>query len=269
MGSEMCIRDRYQVLATGGYKRDIHTIRSIVDSQGRLIQGNNLPNKQVIPIAPAYLTNYAMQQVIKEGTAKAALTLGDNLNLAGKTGTTNDYRDAWFAGYSGNYVNVVWVGRDDNQPTGLSGGNGALPMWVNYMQRLSLTPVNLAVPDSIEWLWLENGQGLLSNERCPNAIRVPVDTENLPQDNSDCAIRLYQAEQDARFNSQKVTDANELYNHQKQRQLAIDEQNSSFSNDNTTPNNGENSSDASSSGQPLKPEARSESWLEQSNNDWF
>ncbi|MBR7540614.1 hypothetical protein KC221_30985, partial [Mycobacterium tuberculosis] len=69
-----------------------------------------------------------MQQVIKQGTAKAALALGDNLNLAGKTGTTNDYRDAWFAGYSGNVVSVVWVGLDDNKPTGLSGGNGALPM---------------------------------------------------------------------------------------------------------------------------------------------
>lgn len=207
----------YQVLATGGYKRNIHTIRSIVDNQGRIIQGDTLQNKQVLPIAPAYLTNYAMQQVIKNGTAKTALSLGDTLNLAGKTGTTNDYRDAWFAGYSGNYVSVVWVGRDDNQPTGLSGGNGALPMWINYMQRVPLLPVNLAPPDSIEWLWLENGQGTLSNENCPNAINVPVDTQYLPQDSSECAIRLYEAQQLARFNAQRVNNATELYQTQQQR----------------------------------------------------
>lgn len=227
--SPMDMLGLYQVLATGGYQRKIHTIRSIVDSQGRLIQGNSLQNKQVIPPAPAFLTNYAMQQVVKDGTAKAALVLGDTLNLAGKTGTTNDYRDAWFAGYSGNYVNVVWVGRDDNQPTGLSGGNGALPMWINYMKRVPLLPVTIPQPESIEWLWLENGQGTLSNEKCPNAIYLPANTENLPQDSSDCAINIYQAEQDARFSSQKVTDANELYRREEQRQFAIDQQDSAES----------------------------------------
>ena len=272
----------YQVLATGGYQRNIHTIRSIVDSKGRLIQGNNLQNKQVIPSAPAFMINFAMQQVVKDGTAKAALVLGDHLNLAGKTGTTNDYRDAWFAGYSGNYVNVVWVGRDDNQPTGLSGGNGALPMWINYMQRLSLQPVSLAKPDNIEWLWLENGQGLLSNEKCPNAIYVPVDTENMPQDNSECATRLYEAAQEARFTSQRVTDANELYNKEQQRQFAIDQQNQSYYNQSpnaiaTAPNNPAAtapdtpapSNSANAPAQPLQPEPRSESWLQKTTQAWF
>lgn len=244
--SPMDMLGLYQVLATGGYQRKIHTIRGIVDSQGRLIQGNSLQNKQVVPPAPAFLTNYAMQQVIKDGTAKAALELGDTLNLAGKTGTTNDYRDAWFAGYSGNYVNVVWVGRDDNQPTGLSGGNGALPMWINYMKRVPLSPVTIPQPESIEWLWLENGQGKLSNEKCPNAIYLPVSTENLPQDSSDCATRLYQAEQDARFASQKITDANELYRREEQRQAAIDQQDSSA----TTPTD---SNPTSSEATPLIP----------------
>ncbi|MFO1382966.1 MAG: penicillin-binding transpeptidase domain-containing protein [Moraxella osloensis] len=84
----------YQVLATGGLRHEIHTIRTIIDDQGRVVQGLEQKNQQVINPTAAYLTNYAMQQVIKQGTAKAALALGDNLNLAGKTGTTNDYRDA-------------------------------------------------------------------------------------------------------------------------------------------------------------------------------
>ena len=107
--------------------------------------------------------------MVKSGTAKSANKLGSNLNLAGKTGTTNDYRDAWFAGYSGNYVSVVWVGRDDNQPIGLSGGSGALPIWNDYMGRLRLSPVSLVQPEDIEWLWLDNGTGKLSNEACDGA----------------------------------------------------------------------------------------------------
>lgn len=172
----------YQVLATGGVKHDIHTIRSVVDSQGRIIQQNSTAkSKQVISPSATYLTNIAMQQVIKSGTAKSALTLGENLNLAGKTGTTNDSRDAWFAGYSGNYVNVVWIGLDDNKPIHLTGGTGALPMWINYMKRLHLSPVNLPKPDNIEYAWFANGAGYITEEGCGNAVYLPFDTKYRPE----------------------------------------------------------------------------------------
>lgn len=263
----------YQVLATGGFKHDIHTIRSIVDSQGRVIQGSSLQNRQVVPIAPAYMTNFAMQHIVQTGTAKAALSLGDNLNLAGKTGTTNDYRDAWFAGYSGNYVNVVWVGRDDNQPTGLSGGNGALPMWINYMQHLPLLPVNLTQPGTIEWLWLENGDGTLSNEKCPRAIHVPVNIDDIPQDSSECAIRLYELEQEARFNAQRVEDAAALYQNQQQRLNNI-EQNPTTNRPTTAraPSDEPSSTDyrqPADNSQPLNPETRPQSWLEKTTKEIF
>ena len=133
--------------------------------------------------------------MVKEGTARRAQSLGSELNLAGKTGTTNDYRDAWFAGYSGNYVSVVWVGRDDNKPIGLGGGTGALPIWIDYMRRLKLTPVAMAEPEGIEWLWLENNSGKLSNERCANARYLPVMSAYLPEEASECALQLYQQEQ--------------------------------------------------------------------------
>jgi penicillin-binding protein 1B len=148
-----------------------------------------------VPPEANFLTNYALQQVVKEGTARRAQSLGSELNLAGKTGTTNDYRDAWFAGYSGNYVSVVWVGRDDNKPIGLGGGTGALPIWVDYMRRLKLTPVAMAEPEGIEWLWLENNSGKLSNERCANARYLPVMSAYLPEEASECALQLYQQEQ--------------------------------------------------------------------------
>ncbi|WP_410472170.1 penicillin-binding protein 1B [Faucicola mancuniensis] len=215
--SPMDMLNVYQVLATGGVKNNIHTIRGVVDSKGRIIQGSNLQQHQVINPTSAYLTNYAMKKVITNGTAKSALSLGENLNLGGKTGTTNDYRDAWFAGFSGNYVSVVWVGLDDNQSTGLSGGNGALPMWVNFMKRLHLTPNALSEPADIQWQWLENGTGELSNPNCANAIRVPTDVRYPPEHTSSCANQIRQQQQEAQLAERQQADAQELWDSEQQR----------------------------------------------------
>lgn len=182
----------YQVFATGGFRTPIHSIRTVIDDRGQILQRTGLNTQRSIPPETNYLTNYALQQVVKNGTGRGLQALGSNLNLAGKTGTTNDYRDAWFAGYSGNYVSVVWVGRDDNKPIGLSGGTGALPVWVDYMKRLRLTPVALPEPEGIEWLWLENNSGKLSNERCADARYLPVMSAYLPEEASSCALNLYQ-----------------------------------------------------------------------------
>ncbi|WP_199507078.1 MULTISPECIES: penicillin-binding protein 1B [unclassified Psychrobacter] len=182
----------YQVFATGGFRTPIHSIRTVIDNQGRILQRTGLNTKRSIPPETNFLVNYALQGVVKDGTAKRIQSLGSNLNLAGKTGTTNDYRDAWFAGYSGNYVSVVWVGRDDNKSIGLSGGSGALPVWEDYMRRLKLTPVSMPAPEGIEWLWLENNSGKLSNERCPNARYLPVLANYLPREASSCALDIYQ-----------------------------------------------------------------------------
>lgn len=184
----------YQVFATGGFRTPIHSIRSVIDDRGHILQRTGLNTQRSIPPETNFLINYALQDVVKNGTARRIQSLGSNLNLAGKTGTTNDYRDAWFAGYSGNYVSVVWVGRDDNKPIGLSGGSGALPVWVDYMNRLKLTPVALPEPEGIEWLWLENNSGKLSNERCADARYLPVMSTYLPEEASSCAISLYQQE---------------------------------------------------------------------------
>ena len=196
----------YQVFATGGFRTPIHSIRTVIDDRGRILQRTGLNTQRSIPPETNFLTNYALQQVVSNGSARRAQSLGSNLNLAGKTGTTNDYRDAWFAGYSGNYVSVVWVGRDDNKPIGLSGGTGALPVWVDYMKRLKLTPVALLEPEGIEWLWLENNSGKLSNERCANARYLPVMSAHLPEEASSCALNLYQqdrAREQSQFQNQQ------------------------------------------------------------------
>ena len=120
--SPMQMLGMYQIFANGGAYTPIHTIRTVIDDNGRVLQRSQPRHQFRAPPQAVYLLNRGLQEVIKSGTAKAADSINNHLGLAGKTGTTNDNRDAWFAGYSGNYVSVVWVGRDDNQPIGLTGG---------------------------------------------------------------------------------------------------------------------------------------------------
>lgn len=213
----------YQVFATGGFRTPIHSIRTVIDDKGRILQRTGLNTKRTIPPDTNYLVNYGLQQVVKTGTAKRIQSLGSDLNLAGKTGTTNDFRDAWFAGYSGNYVSVVWVGRDDNKPIGLSGGSGALPVWYDYMNRLKLTPVALPEPEGIEWLWLENNSGKLSNERCPEARYLPVRSAYLPDEASSCAIAMYQQDR-ARAQMQWQGQEREIIRQRRREGLEMDDQ---------------------------------------------
>lgn len=238
----------YQVFATGGFRTPIHSIRTVIDDKGRILQRTGLSTQRSIPPETNYLTNYALQQVVKDGTARRVKSLGNDLNLAGKTGTTNDYRDAWFAGYSGNYVSVVWVGRDDNKPIGLSGGTGALPVWVDYMKRLRLTPVSMPEPEGIEWLWLENNSGKLSNERCPNARYLPVLSSHLPEEASSCALGIYQQER-AREQMQWQGEQNDVMEQRRREGLEIP--------------NGEAIEDDENS-----PRRRAESWYERA-LEWF
>lgn len=221
--SPMDMLNVYQVLATTGVKHNIHTIRSVVDNKGRIVQGSNTKQRQVLNPTATYLTQYAMQQVIKQGTAKSALTLGENLRLAGKTGTTNDSKDAWFAGFSGNYVSVVWVGLDDNKPTGLTGGGGALPIWINFMKRLHLTPNQPAEPQDIQWQWLENGTGKLTNADCAGAVRLPVDTQYQPDHESDCSTNIRTQAEEEQLAEQQEADNQELLDSEQQRLQNIEE----------------------------------------------
>ncbi|WP_410211696.1 penicillin-binding protein 1B [Aquirhabdus sp.] len=181
------ILNMYGTIASDGFQHPPRAIISVIKATGEPLQRYGLSMRQSVDPAPTYLLNYAMQQVVKSGTAQAAnRTLSPALNLAGKTGTTNDLRDSWFAGYSGNYVSVVWVGQDDNRPTGLSGASGALPIWINLMSRLKLTPVELAQPDGVVWQWVDAASGQVSAEGCPGATYIPMLRTTLPSQISPC-----------------------------------------------------------------------------------
>src|SRR5690606_24360847 len=117
-----------------------------------------------------------------------------NLNLAGKSGTTNDTRDSWFAGYSGNHLAVVWLGLDDNKVTGLTGSSGALPVWTNVMKQLKQKPVNLRQPDEVQWHWIDSNSGELSAQGCQGALYVPILKYTVPRRATACGLPHYQVE---------------------------------------------------------------------------
>ncbi|WP_288405753.1 penicillin-binding protein 1B, partial [uncultured Acinetobacter sp.] len=161
----------YSNFATGGFKYPTRAIRSVVDANGKVLERFGLNVEQTIEPSSAYVLNYGLQQVMASGTGRSAYnSLPSSLKLAGKSGTTNDTRDSWFAGYSGNYVAVVWLGLDNNKVTGLTGSSGALPVWTNVMRQLRQQPVNLKQTDDVQWQWIDVASGNLSAQGCGGAM---------------------------------------------------------------------------------------------------
>ena len=140
----------YQTIAAGGFRAPLRTIREVLDSSGRPLNRYPLAVEPAVSDDAAYLTQWAMRQVVRQGTATwLKKRLPADLVVAGKTGTTNDMRDSWFAGFSGDKVVVVWVGRDDNQPIKLSGSTGALRVWGDIMASIESQSLNDTPPDSV------------------------------------------------------------------------------------------------------------------------
>lgn len=185
----------YGNFATGGFKYPTRAIRSVVDANGHVLERFGLNVQQTIDPSAAYILNYGLQQVMRSGTGKSAYnTLSPDLNLAGKSGTTNDTRDSWFAGYSGNYLAVVWLGLDDNKITGLTGSSGALPVWTNVMKQLRQQPVNLRQTDDVQWQWIDSATGHLSAQGCEGAMYIPLMRNNVPRQATVCGLPHYQVE---------------------------------------------------------------------------
>ena len=185
--SPMEVTQVYQTIAAGGFRTPLKAIREVLTADGRPLQRYPLDVEQVVDPAPVYLLTVALQDVVREGTARRlAAQLPSDLQAAGKTGTTNDLRDSWFAGFTGDRLAVVWVGRDDNQPTGLTGSSGAMTVWGDMMAELGPEPLILPEPDGIERAWIDPESGLLSASGCPNAVEMPFIVGSVPIESADC-----------------------------------------------------------------------------------
>lgn len=181
------VAQMYQTFAGSGFQTYLRSIREVVSNDGTPLQRYPLNVEQVFNPAAVYLLNIALQEVVNKGTgASLYLKLPPHINVAGKTGTTDDMRDSWFAGFTGDRLAVVWVGRDDNKSSGLTGATGALQVWGDILNTVGARPLVLTPPPEIEWQWVDPESGMLSSEECFNAIRAPFIVGSAPQEYSSC-----------------------------------------------------------------------------------
>jgi len=180
----------YQTLAAGGFTAPLRAIREVMDHNGNPLQRYPVTVHRSVPAGPVYLVSRAMQQVVREGTARSlSRFLPEDLGVAGKTGTTDDLRDSWFAGFTGDKVAVVWVGRDDNKPEGLSGATGALPIWGATMADARPQPLALSPPEDVALVWIDPANGLLADQSCSGAEQEPFLNGGAPTLTSSCVDR--------------------------------------------------------------------------------
>ncbi len=181
------VAQAYHTLASGGFYTSARAIRGIYTPEGETLQRYPLTIESRLSSGPVFLMTKMLQAVVSEGTGKSLQKwIPRDLAIAGKTGTTNDLRDSWFAGFSQNHLSVVWIGRDDNQPTGLTGSTGALQVFGRLMADLPNTALDPIVPDTIEWGVIDPKTGMLTDDNCPGAMAVPFITGSKPNDFVPC-----------------------------------------------------------------------------------
>lgn len=180
----------YQTIAANGFQMPPRAIRSVTDSEGQELSSYPFQLKQTVNSEAVFLLQTAMQDVARSGTARSIYqSLPADITVAGKTGTSNDQRDSWFAGFSGNRLAVVWLGLDDNTPLPFTGSGGALRAWTQFMASQPLQSFDALTPENVEWIWVDKDSGRLSAEQCDNARQLPFIVGTAPQLTADCYVQ--------------------------------------------------------------------------------
>jgi penicillin-binding protein 1B len=168
----------YTGLANGGFKTNLRAVRAVLGADGKALKAFNL---DVAPVAlpdAVFAVQMMMEQVMQRGTgAAAASILPTGTVVAGKSGTSSDLRDSWFAGFAGNAVAVVWVGYDDDRVTGLTGSAGALGVWDRLLTAMGPTSLSNVMPDTLHPVSIDFRTGYVPTAKCspdPVTVYVPL-----------------------------------------------------------------------------------------------
>jgi penicillin-binding protein 1B len=174
----------YTSLANGGFESRVQAVRAVLAEDGKPLKRFPISLRPVASSTTVFALDAMMTEVLARGTARAAgARFLPRLVLAGKTGTSSDLRDSWFAGFSATYLVVAWVGYDDNRPTGLTGASGALPVWSDTMATLRAGSFDPPIPEGLEWRYVDFWTGAESAPSCgPDAVRIALPKDlALPQ----------------------------------------------------------------------------------------
>lgn len=182
------VTQMYHTLSTGGFHTPLRAIRAIMTGQGEPLQRYPLSVKKVFNGAPMYLLNTALQEAVRNGTGRAVYyKVPESTIIAGKTGTSDDLRDSWFAGYTQDMVGVVWIGKDNNDPMGLTGSAGALRVWADIFQTINPQSSAITKPVEIETAIIDTESGLIGDSGCDSTEKLPFIKGSVPVEVAPCA----------------------------------------------------------------------------------
>ncbi|MGI1986527.1 penicillin-binding protein 1B [Shewanella glacialipiscicola] len=173
-GSPLMVAQVYQTLADSGVYRKLTTVTAVLDSEKNPLPVTRLPKEQAISPETDFLIQYAMQQVVNTGTATRLGNAFPGVGLAGKTGTSNDSRDSWFAGFDERNVAAIWVGRDDNGKTSLYGSSGAMAVYLAFLKERPPISLRSIQVNGVVRGFFDRDTGVAKESTCSNVDALPA-----------------------------------------------------------------------------------------------
>jgi penicillin-binding protein 1B len=197
----------YTTMARMGERIPLHAVRYVTDEKGRTLQGAKTEPQQVFPARDAFLIVHVMEGVVDRGTAASSRALGFRKRAAGKTGTTNEKRDAWFIGFTPYTLALTWIGFDDNAPVGVSGSEGAVPIWSRYMRDITASQrdAEFAPPQGITFAQVDEMSGGLATVSCPASSVVNEAFKSGTEPGGPCPLHNVMMNQPLPFDQVPVT----------------------------------------------------------------
>ncbi|MEW5806640.1 MAG: PBP1A family penicillin-binding protein [Acidobacteriota bacterium] len=167
------IAEAYSVIASMGKRATPISIKDVVNIKGKVIEKKRIEVRQAVSAQAAYIITDMLKGAVERGTAKHLRDYGFYDIAAGKTGTTNDYRDSWFVGYTPQILTLVWTGFDSDESTGLSGAAGAMRIWAEYMKCVgcSYSGGDFALPSCLVYINIDAANGERAVDGCPEVRR--------------------------------------------------------------------------------------------------
>ena len=183
--SPLQLAELYGNFASGGFRTTPKSVIAVLDEQGIPLSHHPFDVTQTIDVDTAASLNSGLEIVMRRGTGRSSPFAQQG--VAGKTGTSNDNRDSWFAGFDNSRLSVVWVGRDDNKPTGLTGTSGALRIWNKITRTEGPDPITSPIGENL--VAIEYDTGLQATAKCADVVVLPIRRPDTLQTKSGCGIK--------------------------------------------------------------------------------